>query len=162
MESEDRSVQKIINDYLTNYGWEHDKCCGTIHSAFRALQEFRQKPGNSLDLAYAAAEHYMFARFMVCSGAVSETQMKALVVAYDAKKWLDSKTGNPNEEAVTANPVSPPSRLVLRWGVSGATVGASDCKRCNARADPPFWRPVEEILGKKTYGSSYGTSTQGT
>lgn len=154
----DDTVRKIIGKALANNGWEHDKCCGSIHDAFRSLQEHRQKRGNSLDLNYAAAEHYLFARWMVCSGEVSSTQMKVLVAGYDAKKWLDSKRGSPNREAVTANPVSPPSWEVMCWGLKGCDEGGADKLRCNPSADPPLWRPVDDVLGKKTFGGGYGTS----
>jgi hypothetical protein len=156
--TDNKVVRKIVDEALTNYGWEHDKCCGTIHDAFRSLQAYRQIPGSSLDLNYAAAEHYLFARWMVCTGTVSSTQMKVLVSAYDAKKWLDSKTGSPDTEAVTSNPVSPPNWEVMTWGLKGCDDGGSDMKRCNPGADPPLWKAVEEVLGKKTYGGSYGTN----
>lgn len=158
MSVNDEAVQKIIDAELTNYGWETDKCCGTIHDAFRSLQRYRQIPGNSIDLNYAAAEHYLFARWMVCSGNVSPTQMKVLVAGYDAKKWLDSKSGTPNLEAVTANPVSQPSWEVMSWGLKGCNEGGADKLICNPAADPPLWKPVSDVLGKKTYGSSYGTN----
>jgi hypothetical protein len=121
--TDDNRFQRLIEQYLTNNGWQHDKCCGTVERAFRQVQEYRQKKGNSLDLDYAAAEHYLFARFMVCTGTISQTQMKALSAGYDAKKLLDRARGEPNKEAVTGNPVSPPSWHVLRWGMKGAVEG---------------------------------------
>lgn len=158
MSVDDKEVQRIINDALANHGWATDKCCGTIHDAFRSLQSHRQIPGNSLDLNYAAAEHYLFDRYMVCAGHVSKTQMKVLVAGYDTKKWLDSKTGEPNKEAVTSNPVSPPSWEVMNWGLKGCDDGGGDVTRCNPGADPPLWKSIEDVLGKKTYGSGYGTN----
>ena len=158
MSVDDDVVRQLINDALANYGWAQDKCCGTINDAFRSLQAYRQIPGNSLDLNHAAAEHYLFSRYMVCTGTVSKTQMKVLVAGYDAKKWLDSKTGDANKEAVTSNPVSPPSWNVMTWGLKGCDDGGADQKRCNPDADPPFWKAVEDVLGKKTYGSGVGTN----
>ena len=78
MAVDDAIVKGIISTALNNNGWKADQCCGTIGKAFRELQAHRQQPGNSLDLNYAAAEHYMFARWMVCTGRVSKTQMKIL------------------------------------------------------------------------------------
>jgi hypothetical protein len=124
-----------------------DTCCGRVFAAFRALQARRQAPGASLDIPLAAAEHYMFARALVCMGEVSATQMAALVVGYDAKKLIDRLRGDANATAVTANPVSPPSAQVVAWGLKGVRHGRSDRERCNASADPPYWRPVEEIFG---------------
>ena len=89
----------------------------------------------------------MFARCSVCSGTVSKAQMELLIYAYDAKKWLDSKRGDPNKEATTSNPVSQPDEDVRRWGVKGAREGDNDHDRCNADASPPLWRPLEEVFG---------------
>src|SRR5262249_26267549 len=124
-----------------------DACCGQVEVAFRSLQSARRVPGASLDIDLAAAEHYLFARFMVCRGAVSAVQMRALVIGYDAKKWIDRARGDPNATATTSNPVSPPALEVVRWGLAGVNEGSSDHDRCNAGVDPPFWRKLEEVFG---------------
>lgn len=156
---DDKTVRKLINEALTNAGWKDDKSYGTINKAFRALQAYRQKPGNSLDLNYAAAEHYMFARLLVATGRVSQTQMKAMTFAYDAKKWLDAKTGDPNKQAVTKNPVSPPSWAVMMWGMKGATEGGGDKDRLNPDGKVPLWRSVNDVLGStQAVGGQYDTT----
>lgn len=142
----DAAVRLLIARELANPG-NADACCGTVEVAFRNLQSLRRVPGASLDLDLAAAEHYMFARFMVCRGAVSVMQMKALVVGYDMKKWIDRARGNPNATATTANPVSPPDSGVVRWGLQGADEGSRDHDRCNPTVNPPIWRKLEEVFG---------------
>ena len=142
----DANVSAIVARALANPG-DADMCCGKVGIGFRALQAARQVPGASLDMDLAAAEHYLFARWMVCTGTVSPTQMKALVVGYDVKKWIDKFRGKPNATAVTTNPVSPPDSGVVRWGLKGATEGTADHDRCNAKMKPPIWRKLEEVFG---------------
>lgn len=123
-------------------------CCGKVEIAFRYLQALRRKPGRSLDLELAAAEHYLFARWMVCAGVVRPYQMRLLVVGYDLKKTLDKATGDPNKEATTSNPVSPPDIGVTAWGLKGVSDGDEDHERCNQAVSPPYWTPIEDILGQ--------------
>lgn len=147
MSVNDATVQSLINAAMLNPGDPGDTCCGRVGNAFRDLQRQRRAPGGSLDLNLAAAEHYLFSRWMVCTGTVSAMQMRVLVVAYDAKKWIDRATGNPNATATTANPVSPPDSDVVRWGLRGVSDGNADKAQCNASADPPYWRPLEQVFG---------------
>ena len=147
MSVDDATVQQLIAQALAAAG-PATECCDQTERAFRDLQKRRQRPGNSLDLNLAAAEHYLFARWMVCSGAVSAMQMRAIVVGYDLKKALDRLRGKANAEQVTANPVSRPDAGVVRWGLAGVGAGGADHDRCNKTVSPPIWRPIEEVLGK--------------
>jgi hypothetical protein len=142
-------VYEIIRTSLTNNGFQQDQCCGSIEKAFRELQAYRRKPGNSTNLEYAAAEHYMFARWMTCTGTVNAPQMRAMTVGYDAKKVWDSLWGDPNKVATTANPVSKPDWDVTYYGLLGAIEGSADRKRCNPGVEPPIWKPVKDILPDK-------------
>jgi len=142
----DSNVRNLIHRAMSN-AVTGGGCCGQVEVAFRSLQTTRRLPGRSLDLDLAAAEHYLFARFMVCTGTVSGTQMRILVVGYDAKKWIDRARGKPDSEATTGNPVSPPDSDVVRWGLTGVNEGASDHDRCNASVSPPVWRSLEEVFG---------------
>ena len=142
----DANVQAIISRAMANAG-NADACCGRVEVAFRTLQAERRVPGRSLDLDLAAAEHFLFSQFMVCTGTVSPTQMRALVVGYDVKKWIDRARGDPNSTATTSNPVSPPDTGVVRWGLRGVSDGASDHDRCNAGVEPPIWRSLEQVFG---------------
>jgi hypothetical protein len=142
----DDNVRAIIARAVSN-GGNSDACCGKVSVGFRQLQAERRVPGASLDLDLAAAEHYLFARFMVCTGTVSPTQMRALVIGYDAKKWIDRARGDPDATATTGNPVSPPDMGVVQWGLKGVSDGSGDHARCNAAVEPPLWRPLEKVFG---------------
>ena len=146
MSVNDDNVRAIIARAMNN-GGNGDACCGNANVGFRQLQAERRVPGASLDMDLAAAEHYMFARYMVCAGVVGPTQMRALVIGYDLKKWIDRAAGDPNATATTANPVSPPDMGVVQWGFKGVSDGSSDHGRCNAAANPPLWRPLEKVFG---------------
>ncbi len=147
MSVNDDKVREIIARALGN-GGDGDTCCGQTRIGFRQLQKERRVPGASLDLDLAAAEHYLFARFMVCAGAVSAMQMRALVIGYDIKKWIDRAGGDPNATATTSNPVSPPDLDVVRWGLSGVSDGSNDHDRCNPSVKPALWTPLEKVFGK--------------
>src|SRR5262245_30997883 len=99
----------------------------------------------------AAAEHYMFARWLVGTGYVHQAQMRTLVVGYDAKKLLERLRGDSNASRTTANPVSPPDVDVVRWGLKGVEQGVKDHAQYFPNVKPPMWRSVEEILGKPVY-----------
>lgn len=147
MSTNDARVLGFINRAMSDARASSDACCGQVCKAFRLLQTERRKPGNSMDLDLAAAEHYLFARCMVCSGSVNKMQMKALTIGYDLKKALDKALGDANKLQTTSNPVSPPDLDVVAWGLSGADEGENDHDRCNKGASPPFWRPLEEVFG---------------
>ena len=152
MSVNDTEVRRITSEAINRAPINpRDTCCGRVRNAFRNLQSRRQIPGASLDLELAAAEHYMFARLMVCSGHVSQTQMRMLVDGYHMKKMIDRLRGDPNAEAVTSNPVSPPDPGVHQWGRVGLIDGQADHDRCNSGVSPPIWRPIEEILGSNVY-----------
>ena len=142
----DDNVRILIAGALANAG-NGDACCGKVEVGFRDLQARRQVPGASLDMDLAAAEHYLFAPFMVCRGVVGPTQMRALIVGYDIKKWIDRARGKPNATAVTSNPVTPPDGAVVRWGLKGVTDGIADKSKCNALVKTPVWRPLEQVFG---------------
>ena len=66
--------------------------CAKYTAAFRDLQAQRRVPGASVDEDLAAAEHYMFARQMMCSGGVGEAQMEVIILSYDIGKAFILKT----------------------------------------------------------------------
>jgi len=99
---------------------------------------------NSLDLEVAAAENYMFARACVCEGFGNRFQMNSIAIVYYGSKVVH--IGMPT----SSNPQSEPDVGVLGWGGIGSQEGEADRNRCNPRADPPVWRPVSEIMGRRT------------
>ncbi|HLK82985.1 MAG TPA: hypothetical protein VKT99_16040 [Xanthobacteraceae bacterium] len=158
MSVDDDRVRQIINEAIARAGSGGDICCGTIGNAWKALKAQRDvppKPGEtpaSLDLELAAAENYMFARWSVCTGTVSRFQMTQLARLYYLSKLFGKKM------PTSGNPQSEHDLGVEGWGVRGANEGEADRKRCNPNANPPLWRPADDIMGKRTgYGGSYGT-----
>ena len=145
-----KRVQDIIDETLSRCGWIQSPGVPVLDCARKKLKDYRQVKGNSLDLDYAAAEHYMFARYLVASGGVNATQMRVLTTGYDAKKFWDDLWGDKNKLAVTDNPVSPPNWEVMEWGLKGATDGDLDYQRFRPSQVPPKWRALSEILPDKT------------
>lgn len=142
-------VRQIINDAIAQASNNGDACCGSIRQAWRNLKAWRDlppvggAPANSLDLEVAAAENYMFARACVCEGFVNRFQMNSIAIVYFATKvaGVDMPT--------SGNPQSRPDVAVLGWGGIGSEEGEADRRQCNPNADPPWWRPVSEIMGRR-------------
>lgn len=150
MAVQDAQVQKIINDAVLRCAGETG-CCAAITAAFRYLQAQRRIPGGSVDENLAAAEHYMFARHVVCTGQVSTMQMTTMVVGYDTAKAI-VRLFPPLERSMrtTENPTAPASAASIRWGLQGISDGQADHDRCNQSAVPPLFNG--DIY---SYGSSY-------
>jgi hypothetical protein len=147
-------VRQIIDDAISVARKQGaDACCGSLYQAWHNLKAWRDEepaPGaqpNSLDLDVAAAENYMFARASVCSGFVSRFQMNTLALAYYTTKVMRMK------KPTSANPQSAPDHGVLGWGGTGSQEGEADHARCHPDVDPPWWRPVNEVMDQ---GSGYG------
>ncbi len=95
--------------------------------AFRALKRLREGY-SSLDTELAAAEHYMFMRYLARS--TGDRLTVALPAGYDVKKRVFGARGK--EQAMRVkddNPTHPPDINVLKWGTHGATEGLKDFKR---------------------------------
>ncbi len=148
MSVNDTRVRKIINDAISKAGNNGDLCCGSIRQAWVNLKRWRDLPPapgaepNSLDLDVAAAENYMFARACVCEGFVNRFQMNSVALVYYTTKLMGV------DMATSGNPQSEPDVAVLGWGGIGSEEGEADRERCNPNADPPWWRPVSEIMGE--------------
>lgn len=145
-------VRQIINHAITHAANNGDMCCGKIRQAWRNLKAWRDLPpapgarANSLDLEVAAAENYMFARACVCEGFVNRMQMNTIAIGYYMSKVAGVRM------PTSGNPQSPVDSGVLGWGGIGSQEGERDRRRCNPSADPPVWRPINEIMD---LGSGY-------
>jgi hypothetical protein len=143
-------VRRIIDDAIAQAAGGSDRCCGRFRQAWAMLKAWRDEPPiagaspNSLDLDVAAAENYMFARACVCEGFVNRFQMNSIAIVY-----YGSKVGGVSLPT-SGNPQSAPDLGVLGWGGIGSSEGELDRKRCNPDANPPAWRPVSEIMGRRT------------
>jgi len=118
---QDPKVQAIIDRELVKY-LSHEPRERT-RLAFRSLQERRQGP-EPLDINLAAAEHYLFARFL--AGRTGEPLVRFAPTLYGIKKRAYFALGIGQRMAVTSNPVLPPNADVERWGNKGADDGLAD------------------------------------
>lgn len=145
-------VRQIINHAIAHATNNGDACCGSIRQAWQNLKRWRDIPpapgsrANSLDLEVAAAENYMFARTCVCEGLVSVFQMNSIAIIYYTTKLFRVNM------QTSRNPQSAHDVGVLGWGGTGSQEGEVDRLRCNPMANPPMWRPVNEIMDQ---GSGY-------
>lgn len=109
--------------------------------AFRAIKDFRNGAGDASDESLAAAEHYLFARYMVSNAIVSDTQMQVMVLGYDGVKAL-AQTNGYTERAMRHNkdrPTSKVSAASVAWGMKGCEDGEADRQTHAATARPPGW-----------------------
>jgi len=110
-------------------------CCGPVCDAWQDLYNVRNFSSSPYPAdALAIAEHYLYARCKVCSGEVSQTQMRAMVRGYDWAKRVAPDgimRSNPN------NPTTAPTEEEVSWGLKGADDGEADRVRCNPTSDPP-------------------------
>lgn len=109
--------------------------------AFRSIQAFRNAKGGSTDESLAAAEHYLFARFMVSNGGAGHAQMKALVGGYDALKFV-AQLSDRTEKLMRHNPANPTSKVSaasIAWGLKGCDDGEEDRKKYAAHKPEAHW-----------------------
>lgn len=147
MSVDNARVRRIINDAI-NHALKEGAApgCESIQAAWRNLKAWRDLPpvgdarANSLDLEVAAAENYMYARASVCTGFVSRFQMNTIAIAYYTTKVFGVRM------PTSGNPQSEPDSGVLGWGGIGSQEGEADREIYNPDADPPLWRPVNEIM----------------
>lgn len=109
--------------------------------AFRAIKDFRNGAGDSADESLAAAEHYLFARYMVSNAVTSAAQMRVLVLGYDGVKAV-AQTNSYTEMAMRHNKSRPTSRVSadsVAWGLQGVDDGAEDRAQHAPDQSAPMW-----------------------
>lgn len=135
----DNVVRTLIADYQNRYATSPPISRNEL--AFRAIKAFRNGAGDSADESLAAAEHYLFARYMVSNAVVSENQMNLMVLGYDGIKAI-AQTNSTLERAMRHNPLRPTSRISVSsvmWGLQGVTDGEADRRQFNPNATVPNW-----------------------
>ena len=135
---QDGRVRSIIQTELLKFS-ANDNVTQRVGAAFRSLQERRQKR-EPLDIDLAAAEHYMFARYL--AGVTGDPFVKMGPTLYGLKKRFYFALGIQQRMAVTANPVLPPSPAVERWGLTGATEGLDDFVAVNGKPADNYGKAV--------------------
>jgi len=94
-----------------------------VSRSFRALQK-RRREVEPLNINLAAAEHYMYARFL--AGTSGDPSVKMAPTLYGLKKRVYFALGIQDRMATTQNPVLPPDSAVESWGKKGASDGLVD------------------------------------
>ena len=120
----DSNVTGIINQALSAQGNKPGETI--VHRtsrAFRQLQS-RRRHLEPLNIDLAAAEHYMYARFL--AGMTGDPAVRMAPTLYDLKKRLYFFLGIEERMATTHHPVLPPNQAVERWGIQGVEEGLRD------------------------------------
>jgi hypothetical protein len=99
-------------------------------TAFRLLQQ-RRRTVAPLDVNLAAAEHYMYMRFL--AGKTGDPLLVAAPTGYAIKKIVFFALGKEKDLRTTPNnPVLPPSVESTVWGSLGVEDGLKDYRGANA------------------------------
>jgi hypothetical protein len=137
-----KEVQRIIEQAL-NHESSGLKTTERVYNAFRVLQE-RRRTKAPLDLNLAAAEHYMYARFL--SGKTGDPAMIAVPTAYAIKKMAYFVLGKEKDMRTTPNnPVLPPSVESVVWGTIGVQEGLKDYRGENSSIGMKFGASLPDL-----------------
>jgi len=122
----DAQVNKIITTEIGKFPGA--TITDRIYQAFRSLQARRRsKEWNNQELA--AAEHYMYARFL--AGRTGDPMVASSPDLYDLKKRAFIALDIQNLMNTTDYPGLPASPEMVKWGKKGATDGLMDFKMAN-------------------------------
>jgi hypothetical protein len=116
-----------------------------VSRSFRSLQK-RRREVEPLNINLAAAEHYMYARFL--AGTSGDPSIKMAPTLYGLKKRLYFALGIQEKMATTQNPVLPPNNDVERWGTNGATAGLVDYTKTNGRPASNYGNAVSVLFNE--------------
>ena len=116
-----------------------------IRRAWLSLQT-RRRELDPLNINLAAAEHYMYARFL--AGVSGDPSVRMAPTLYGLKKRLFFAFGIQDKMATTANPVLPPNAAVERWGTTGANEGLLDYTNANGRAANNYGKAIISLASE--------------
>lgn len=139
MAVDDKKVQTLIAHYQSSYSGSDDLERNRL--AFRAIQFVRNEGGDSTDESLAAAEHYLFSRYMVSNVVVAYDQMMLMVLGYDSIKAI-AQTNEYTEMAMRHKPANPTSKVSMAsvaWGLRGVKDGNDDRERLVPERQAPTW-----------------------
>lgn len=108
----DAVVEQLIKDAFARNG-------NILEAAFRDLQSRRCLSENCGDENLAAAEHYLFARYMTEDQGIPATIMEAFILGYSGGKLLGAVPS-----LCTTCPVTPTSSFQVGWAMKGAEDGS--------------------------------------
>lgn len=140
----DATVQMIINQSLAQQAARPgETVVHRVARSFRLLQK-RRREIEPLNINLAAAEHYMYARFL--AGTSGDPSVKAAPTLYGLKKRLYFALGIQEKMATTHNPVLPPNNDVERWGTKGAVDGLADYTSTTGRSATNYGNAVSALI----------------
>ena len=125
----EENVWRLIHTALKRNEAHGSDAIDSIDAAWQELRGLGEKPGGSMDLDIAAAEHYLFARWYVASGNMSKRQMIDLFKWYYMKTRWVAAMDIPTDDAPADTPVQAPDIGVVTFGILGAIQGAADHSR---------------------------------
>lgn len=122
----DTAVKRIINQAIARA--VAPTVIEKVGKAFRELQSRRRKK-EPLNIDLAAAEHYMYARFL--AGVTGDPFVEYAPTAYHIKKKVLSILRIQERMQTTKEPVMPPRLKLVQWGKKGAVQGIKDWEAVN-------------------------------
>lgn len=139
---DDQEVWRIVNQELlvTSGGTTVEKA----GNAWRSLKARRRDGAHGTDTNLAAAEHYMYSRFL--TGATGDPLTRLYPTAYFFKKLAFFALGKEKDMRTDPNnPVLAPSVSSVAWGNQGAVDGMGDYKGMNPAAGMKVGASVEAV-----------------
>jgi len=139
-----REVQRIIEQTL-NHEVSGEKTTDKVGAAFALLRE-RRRTVAPTDVNLAAAEHYMYARYL--AGKTGDPMVLAAPTIYALKKTLYFALGK--EKAMRTspnNPVLPPSIESVVWGTLGVEQGLKDFRGENPSVGLKAGAAIRSLAG---------------
>lgn len=120
----DSTVESLIHDELLRHQPRRgESVVDQVARSFRSLQ-LRRRTQEPLSTDLAAAEHYMYARYLC--GLSGDPSVRLAPTLYGLKKRMYFALGIGDRMATTRMPVLPPNAGVERWGTKGAEDGLLD------------------------------------
>jgi|HubBroStandDraft_6_1064221.scaffolds.fasta_scaffold330105_2 hypothetical protein len=126
---DDNKVQRYINQAMAQNA-SYKPIDRQLEAAWSTLYAKRGKDDpDDDDRELAAAEHYMYARWQVCSGKTSAEMMRLLVLGYDPVKLIGYHPIPLIIRKLAGHSWSRPSTDSMRWGFKGVNDGVADTQR---------------------------------
>ncbi len=143
---DDSMASRFIDDSLLKYG--KFKPLAKIEKSYLFLKN-KRRTSRYCDYDLAAAEHYMYARFVTAT--TGDNKFDQQIRTYDFGKRILDYIGKLDAAKTTKLPVSPPSDQLLAWGLKGAKKGLQDYKEINPGAsfNPGSAKSIAKSLAKK-------------
>ena len=141
----DIAVQKIIDQSLKQA--KGGPLVDKVGKTFRVLQK-RRRQNEPLNIDLAAAEHYMYARFL--AGLTGDPLVQYASTAYHIKKKVFFILGIQEMMRTTNEPVMPPRLKLEQWGKKGAQQGIKDWEAANP-GKPKNHGAALQLLSKEAF-----------